>query len=342
MSTVNAVTIYAENLQGANLVVGNTSSNLTVTANTISISIGSNVSINSTAIKVGNATHNTTINATALTTNSITINTVSYTKVVGETVLVDYQVFTNPLAANFWYKPAWAQANDIVTIQMWGGGGGGFSNTTISAAGGGGACLIVNKLAGECNSVCNVVVGAGGLGANGVNLAVGAAGTAGQTSIFWTNSTFSISAYGGGSGGAGGGGGGGWFSTGVSANLTAGGAGGSPLGGAVATPGAASTFGGGGGANSGVVGNGGISVYGGGGGSTSGGVAGGNTIYGGAGGSAQIALAISVFGGNGGNNTISAAFPGGGGSCITSPTANVTGMNGARGEVRIWITGQAR
>ena len=319
MSTVNAVTIYAENLQGANLVVGNTSSNLTVTANSIAISIG-DVTINSTAILVGNATHNTAISATALTTNSITVNTVSYTKVVSDTVLVDYQVFTSPVAANFWYKPAWAQANDIVTIQLWGGGGGG--NSGGPACGGGGACVIVNKLAGECDSQCNVIVGA-----------AGTAGVGGGNSIFWSNSSFSIISYGGnGANSTQGGTGGGWFGGGQ-IGITSNG----PVSGNTSVR--DSTFGGGVGGSNTTLGGGGASVYGGGGGRWATSQAqGGKSLYGGGGGSiTEGGVAVSTFGGNGGSPIIAASAPGGGGSAN-----NTAGLSGARGEVRIWVTGQAR
>lgn len=330
MSTVNAVTIFTENLQGANLVVGNTVSNLTIKADSISISVG-NVSITPTEIRVGNSTQNTTITPTAITTGSITVNSVSYTKVVSNLVLTDYQVFTNPSAINIWYKPSWAQANDIVTIMMWGGGGGGTNISGIDAsAGGGGACVIVNKLAGECDSVCNVVVGDGGR-----YIANAANATNGRNSVFWTNTTSSITAYGGAGGFANstlavGGAGGGWFSAGI-----INGEGGSPLGGALGNPGGSSTFGGGGGAISpaGGGGSGGLSVYGGGGGGKYNSGSGGNTVYGGGGGGYNGTVGVSMFGGNGGNATIIASAPGGGGGY---------GNSGARGEVRIWVTGQSR
>ena len=309
MSTVNAVTIFTENLQASNLVVGNSTSRVTLQSNTISISIG-NVNITPDSIRIGNSTQNSVITSTSLTTNSITINSVTYTNIVGSLALTDYQVFKNPAAINRWYKPAWAKDNDVVTIMMWGGGGGG---TTISgidgSGGGGGACVLVNKLAGECNSVCNVVVGVGGsYVANSANAVQG------QSSTFWINSTSSIVAYAGAAGFAnstlaGGGGGGGWFTIGV-INVS----GGSPLEGASGNPGGSSTFGGGGGGK-GVAG------------------LGGNSVYGGGGGSYNANVGVSVFGGNGGNATVLASPPGGGGGF---------GSNGARGEVRVWVTGQSR
>jgi hypothetical protein len=334
MSIVNAVTIYAENLQTANIVAGNTSSNITITANSISIQVGNTLTVNSTSIDIANGVApilNTVINSTSISTSKITLNSVDYTTIAPPTPMVDYQVFTNPAVANYWNKPSWAQANDIVTIQMWGGGGGGSDR---KAGGGGGACVIVNKLAGECNSVCNVVVGAGGTYAISP-----ATATAGGNSVFWSNSSFSITAYGGGgasnSKNDAGGGGGGWFGVGLNANTTAGGNGGGPLGGAL---GGSSTFGGGG-STTGASDAAGSSVYGGGGGAGSGGTVFGNSVYGGAGGhQANQPVAVSIFGGNGGNTTTAATAPGGGGGGQLSGQA---GANGARGEVRVWVTPSA-
>ena len=204
MSTVNATTIYADLISGNNISVGNASSNQSLNSvfpNSSYVAIGANVIINSTAIAVGDASYKTVINSTAFSANNITVNGTTLTSVPTS----NYQSFTST-GWSTWTKPAWASANDLVTIMMWGGGGGG--NTSASGrAGGGGACVIVNKLAGECNATCNVYVASGG-----------APAVVGQTSVFWTNTTFSISAYGGGpSGGTTsgtGGGGGGWFSAG--------------------------------------------------------------------------------------------------------------------------------
>lgn len=337
MSTVNAITIYAENLNSANLIVGNTSSNLVVVANSISVKFGTNLTINSTAINVVSPTtpaQNVTINSTSFSANTLKINGQDYNGVVDEFPLVDYQVFTSTVASNYWYKPIWAEANDLVTIMMWGGGGGGAGNSTFILGGGGGACVVVNKLVGECNSVCNVVVGAGGTGATTT-----AAATGGGTSSFWTNSTFSISSYGGGAANGTtnwiGGGGGGWFSAGSN------GLGGGPLGATV--NGASSTFGGGAGGN-GSINPAGSSIYGGGGGHTyavSGATAiGGSSIYGGGGGGNTPGT--SIYGGNGGisnstNVNINGNIPAGGAG------ANSTiGGNGARGEVRVWVTSQRK
>jgi len=301
MSTINAVTIFADDYTTANLItVGNESSNQSITANTTYLAIGSNVVINTTAISVGNSLVNTVVTSAGMTTNSITINGTTYTAIPSYANVLNYQVFT---ANGIWTKPAGTRPNDLITIMAWGGGGGGVTGK----GGGGGACLIVNKLASECNAVCNVVVGSGG-----------AVGLAGNNSIFWTNSTFSITAF---AGGGGIGAGGGWFSAGGTNN----GIGGSPLGGVTGTGPADSTFGGGG-ANNTVPG---VSVYGGGGGSSI--SAGGSSIYGGAGGGNNGLLGSSIFGGAGGNSTVAATAPGGGGG------ANNTNGAGARGEVRIWL-----
>jgi hypothetical protein len=312
MSTVNAVTIFAENLRTANVIVGNSSSNLTITANSISVRVGNNLTINSSTILVSNASapaFNTAINSISISTSKITLANVDYTTIAPQTPMVDYQVFTSPVADNKWYKPSWAQANDIVTIMMWGGGG---SGGVSFIGGGGGACVVANRLAGECNSVCNVVVGAAGILSDGGN------------SIFWANSSFNITSYGGKRGGGNGtGSGGGWFGVG---NTTFGG---SPLGGGTAFNGGDSTFGGGGPTSEG--GRGGSSVYGGGGGGQA---QGGNSIYGGAGGAAAGNIAgVSIFGGNGGLGSSAGIAPGGGGG-----SANA---NGGRGEVRIWTTASA-
>lgn len=319
MSTVNATTIYAGQVNTGNtsIVVGNSVSNLTITGNTTQLTLGSNLLINTTAISVGSATVNSVLKSTGLTTNSITINGTNYTAFATvSSNVISYNVFT---ANATWSKPAGTGSNDLVTIMAWGGGGGGNGSST-GQGGGGGACVIVNLLASQCNTQCNVVVGLGGTpGVNGGN------------SIFYANSTtpITITAYGGATGNAStSGGGGGWFGVGTI------GVGGSPLGGAsgaTTTPGGASTFGGGGGTSGNY---GGISVYGGGGGAQGGSSIGGNTIYGGAGGGGGATSngGISIFGGNGANTTVAATTPGGGGSGFTP------NQTGARGEVRVWVT----
>lgn len=320
MSTVNTAVLNSDTVSTNNLTVGNASGNIAITANTTVIGIGANVFINSTAVFVGNATVNTTINATALTTNSITINSVT-TNTINSTQVLDYQVFTT-VGWSAWTKPAGATANDLVTIMLWGGGGGHTGGQDVG--GGGGACVIINKLASECNATCNVYVANGGLSNN-----TGTAPTSGEDSVFWANSTFSITAYGGACGNAGnfGGGGGGWFSKGTTLGV-----GGGPLGAAAGTPGGTSTFGGGGGAS--TSGNGGPSVYGGGGGSQGSSGVGGNSIFGGGGGAALANGGVSIFGGNGGNSSVAPGTPGGGGGGRISG-GGVT--NGARGEVRVWV-----
>lgn len=289
----------------------------------VSLSFGSNVVINSIALRVGNTTNNITLsknssyttgNPASLTANSITIGGVTVNSFPTYTNVYNYQTFTSTGWA-LWTKPAGAGPNDLVTIMMWGGGGGGDGGVAVGSAGGG-ACVIVNKLAGECNAVCNVFVGAGGLS---TGVTGDTALSAGQNSVFWTNSTFSITAYGGGSSdGVRGGGGGGWFGQGVVAN------GGGPLGG---TQGLASTFGGGGGANTAGA-TAGVSVYGGGGGAANVTQAGGNSFFGGGGGASNGPVGVSIFGGNGGSTSLPASQPGGGGA---------SNGPGAAGEVRVWV-----
>lgn len=333
MSQVNAVTIIADNLQSANITTSNVVT-LTVVANQVTITTG-NITANSTVLKLDNTTspiYNTSINTTAISTAAINLDSVQYTSIAPSypaQPLTDYQVFTNPAADNKWYKPSWAESNDVVTIMMWGGGGGS-SGQVAQAGGGGGACVIAQVLVSQCNSVCNVVVGAGGADSGG-----GSNADPGGNSQFFTNSSFSITAYGGGGGFANtlsiaSGSGGGWFAGGVTGGQN-GAAGGAPLGGTSASP--DSTFGGGYGANTGLsaASVGGASVYGGGGGGTGAG-AGGSSIYGGGGGSGTGVPGTSVFGGRGGNTSVSARTPGGGGG----------GSNpGANGEVRITTTKSA-
>jgi len=320
MSTINVSTIYTEYVNATgNVFIGGVTANVALRSNN-SITVGSNVFMNSSYISVSNSAGNTQINSTSISTTGMTIGGTLYTTTEAQST--DYQVFT---ANGTWTKPSWAQANDLVTIMMWGGGGGATNISGIDAsAGGGGACVIVNKLASQCNSVCNVVVGLGGISATGAN------GGSGTNSIFYPNTTVSIISYGGAGGyqntsTAVGGSGGGWYSNGV-----INGSGGSPLGGALGNPGGASTFGGGGGANSAAGGNasGGASIYGGGGGGKFITGTAGASIYGGGGGAYNAAGGTSTFGGNGGNTTVAAAAPGGGGGLLG---------NGARGEVRVWV-----
>jgi len=308
MSTVNTGTIFSDFTTSNSLNVGNSTANYAFTSNSTTITVGS-VNINTTSIYVSNATNNTTINTTAISTNSITINGINYTSAPASVNTLDYQTFTTT-GWNTWTKPAGISGNSLVTIIAWGGGGS--ANTSQGQGGGGGACLVVNLLASQCNATCNVYVASGG-----------AAGASGQTSVFWTNSTFSISAYGGGAANVNtSAGGGGVFSLGLIAN------GGGPLGGNSTV--ANSTFGGGYGKQDGASGVGvGSSVYGGGGGSRTG--PGGNSIYGGGGGCNNGIVGTSVFGGSGGNNTVAATAPGGGGGGTS------TNAPGARGEVRVYI-----
>lgn len=305
MSTVNAATIETSFLTCNSISIGNSSSNLVITANSTYISFGANVYANSSAVYVGNSSANSYINSTALVANSITINGVTYTSTPSTASILSYNKYTTT-GWTTWSKPAGATANDLVTIMVWGAGGGG--NTQANGrGGGGGACVIVNKLASECNATCNVFVGTGG-----------SPGLGGGNSVFWSNSSFSISGYGGGGAGnttGSGGAGGGWFSAAV--GNTPGG----PLGGVYSVS-DDSTFGGG----SSVPGS---SVYGGGGGGPD---IGGNSVYGGAGGCRSL-VATSIFGGNGGNSSISPTVPGGGGGANVAAYAT-----GANGQIIVWVT----
>lgn len=291
---------------------------------------GSNVTANSWAVSVGNSITNSVLTSSELVTNSIIINGTTYTSIPNN--VLSYTSYTTT-GWSTWSKPAGASSNDLVTIMMWGGGGGPTNIDGVgAAAGGGGACVVVNLLASQCNATCNVFIGSGGvLQGNALS------GTNGENTVFWTNSTFSITAYGGGGAfanttAAAGGSGGGWFSNGDPSGV-----GGGPLGGARGTTASGvagnSTFGGGGGAGPGSIsanGNqsGGWSVYGGGGGANFQTGAGGSSIYGGGGGAYTGPAGTSVYGGNGGNSSVVATAPGGGGWA----------GGGARGEARIWVT----
>lgn len=306
MSTTNTSTIYSGAVSTNNLSIGNSSVTLPFSANSTRIAVGSNVIINTTSVSVSNATNGITINTTAISTNSMIINGVDYTAPPSSNTL-EYQVFTTT-GWNTWTKPAGISGNSLVTFMIWGGGGGGNTDATNGFGGGGGACVVVNKLASECNATCNVYVGSGGTG-----------GLVGQTSVFWTNSTVSISSYGGGTANTTRGGcGGGWFSAGSTAT------GGAPFGGNATV--FDSTFGGASPAGAGT----GRSIYGGGCGVGTI-LNAGSATYGGGGGSRASALGVSLFGGNGGNNTTAATAPGGGGA------GGANNSTGARGEVRVWV-----
>jgi hypothetical protein len=223
--------------------------------------------------------------------------------------VVNSQIFT---ANGTWVKPEWATVgNELVIVNMWGGGGG--ANAAGQYPGGGGAYSFGYFTSSQCNAICNVVVGiAGQPGQNGGN------------SVFWSNSTTAIYAYGGGSANSSrSGGGGGWLSAGSVASS------GGPLGGALGSTGGDSTFGGGGASNSTSPWLGGSSIYGGGGGTGS---TGGRSVYGGGGGTWDTGPGgISVYGGHGGNSTVSGGIPGGGGGAGTG-----IATAGGRGEIRIY------
>jgi len=310
MSTINVSTIYTEYVNATgNVFIGTVTANVALRSNN-SITVGSNVFMNSSYISVSNSAGNTQINSTSISTTGITVGGTLYTTVEAQSS--DYQVFT---ANGTWTKPSWAQANDLVIVHMWGGGGGAYLNN----AGGGGAFVYGYFISSQCNSTCNVVVGLGGL----AQITAGSNGQPGGTSVFYANTTNSLSAYGGGGGKSGStGGGGGWFSTGSSP-----GAGGGPLGGAAGGTGGDSTFGGGGGFSTSPY-IGGNSIYGGGGGSN------GSSIFGGGGGgSGPTNNGTSIYGGQGGITAPNTAtIPGGGGG-----NGGGSAYDGSRGEVRVWV-----
>jgi hypothetical protein len=221
------------------------------------------------------------------------------------TETVNTQIFT---ANGTWTKPSWAtDGKELVIVHMWGGGGGGSTNATSGYAGAGGAFVYGYFIASNCNATCNVVVGVGGSAT--VN------GTPGGISLFYANTTNSLTAYGGEGGNqtvSGGGNGGGWF-----ANT-------GPLVGTRGTTGTDSTFGGGGGA-AGSPYNSGNSVYGGGGGGAKGQGRAGSSIYGGGGGGGSTG-GDSVYGGAGGK-LAAGSITGGGGDAS---------QIGASGEVRVY------
>lgn len=332
MSTANIATLYTEFVTANNISAGNTTANITISTNSTAFIMSTNVYINSVAIAVtDNATNTSFINSSSFSTKNLIINGIA---AIPQNPSSNIQSFS--IAGwNQWLKPANSGSNDFATIYIWAGGGGGFGNNTTQSGGGGGACVMVNKLLSQLDSVCNVYVGSGGIGAT----TGGAPGT-GQTSLFFTNTTFSINSYGGGpgpnnTGQVFGGSGGGWFSAGDMSGW-----GGSPQGGsnvafnATSNPNGGagnSVFGGGGAYNN----TGGSSAWGGGGGA-GGGQTAGDSIYGGGGGGNTPGT--STYGGNGAQvgTTIQATdgfFPSGGGGCNTTG-----GTNGGQGLIQIVIT----
>jgi hypothetical protein len=285
--------------------------------------LSNNIAVNTSGIAVNSASGNVALLPT-ISRASINIGGTSYSSLVTESV--NTQIFT---ANGTWVKPSWANTgNELVIVHMWGGGGGGWAYYAIG--GGGGAFVFGHFKASQCNATCNVVVGVGGSNdTDNINNT-----TNGGNSIFYPNTSLSLTAYGGGRATAlidgWGGAGGGWFGAGSS--NTAGG----PLGGTSAASGTdsgASTFGGGGSGWStfgGTFKNGNSSIYGGGGGAGGFGSPG-NSVFGGGGGSSITAVGSSVYGGAGGNNTVASSAPGGGGGGNTSFYSN-----GARGEVRVY------
>lgn len=321
MSELQVTTLSVNNtINAVSIVAGNTVINAT------GIQLGSGGGVNTSAVFVNSALNVLTSN---VNTASITIGGKTFTNIY-ETVNV--QIFT---ANGTWTKPVWAtDGKELVVVNMWGGGGGGAYGTGISSGGGGGAFAYGYFSAAQCNSVCNVVVGTAGAAGAGANA------TAGGDSVFWPNTTASLSAFGGG-GGQGvttpqAGGGGGW----LSAGATALGSGGGPLGSNSTL--SETTFGGGRGAVSNSTGwSSSRSVYGGAGGGSANATLTLNpsaSIFGGGGGGAFSGSGgTSVYGGRGAGLANAAqniaGIPGGGGAAAHS---NNFSSAGARGEVRIY------
>jgi len=195
--------------------------------------------------------------------------------------------------ATNWNKPAGAT---LCTVRLWAGGGAGARSIAGAGGGGGGGGGYVEAtfLISTLSDPVVVTIGAGGVGVDANQDAVGGA-----------NTTFGayLTAYGGGGGayvdandGGGGGGGGGAAGAGENATIISGGIGGAPLGGVT---GLASTFGGGGGGVTNSAG--GQSIWGGGGGG------------GGSPGAQQNPGGNSMFGGGGGGGGADTVNPGGAG-----------------------------
>lgn len=324
MSEIRVNTLQTNNITSNTLLV----SNVTTINSTGLYLQNSNAVINTTAIRVGNATTNIILQAV---TDVASIN-IAGTVVTNLTIeTVNTQIFTSN---GFWQKPSWATTGyELVVVHMWGGGGAGSFTTGVGGSGGGGGSFVyglfkgsqANQTVNATGTWCNIIVGLGGTApANATSSANGA------NSFFYANSTNFLSAPGGGRGFAntittGGGAGAGWIGIGGSTGATA--TGGAPLGGTISATEATrtSTFGGGAGSNTTTT-TAGPSVYGGGGGGTSAG-AGGNSIFAGGGGTNTGSAGISIYGGRGGNSSVAATTPGGGGAA---------GSAGARGEVRVY------
>lgn len=277
-----------------------------------SLKIGA-VTINSSTLAVGNSI----VNSSVFSVNYLTLGGTMWNGIGPYSAIVNTQIFT---ANGTWTNPLLDTNNPIsnttningnsqVFMMLWGGGGAG--NATLTYGGGGGACVVHQLPLSAFTSTCAVTVGPGGT----------ASDVGGGNSVFVVNSSVTITAYGGTKPATSGfvGGGGGWFGMSNSS------VGGGPLGSNLSVTGAISdsTFGGSG-ANNTAGGN---NVFGGG----WGGVLAGLSIYGGSGGTkSDQSRIIGPFGGPGANASFAASVPGGGGSTVTN-------IDGARGEVRVWV-----
>jgi hypothetical protein len=204
-------------------------------------------------------------------------------------------------ASTTWNRPAGYADDQMIVVQLWGGGGGGATASAGAGGGGAGYREIRVRYADMPSSVA-VTIGAGG-----------AAGLAGGTTSFGSLAF----AYGGGgavSNTSGGGGGALGSGSGVNGGRLGGGTGVTTN----AKGGDGTGFGGGAGGGAGSAGDGGDAVFGGGGGGGRPGV------------SPLAAGGRSVLGGDGGAADSAGVAPGGGGGRNSS---------GARGEIRIWISG---
>lgn len=296
-------------------------SNSYLTPNNLVIA-GSVVTVNSSGVSVG---ANVTVNSTVISAPQIIVGTGTLSGGL-YTSVIDYQEFTSN---GTWYNPL---ANSIlnstltgreeVLIMLWGSGGsgatsngGGFGSLTYCGSGGGGCVILTNVSLSEIDNTAAVTIFPPG------NNTVRQGNT-----VFTVNAiaNYSVTAYGGVCGNGVFPVGGGWFANTTLYDYTATTDGyyqGSK--GASSTVPTTSLFGGG----HGALGNTSLTT-----------ATAGHSIYGGAGAAAGISTSVvgnTVLGGIGGNSTsLAGGFPGGGGSA----NSTVSGAGG-NGYVRIWVLG---